>query len=147
MFQNLYYKKEKLTFLSKIKLIFSLLFKNFNPVIKFDNGVEFDLKNKKVILNNPLEIKSKENITITSEKHLILNSGKSPEHRPGYYYSIWENSSFDEYGNPIRLHMYFKNNIAYLLPIEFDNNGNIIAPKGYSLNKIKTYPRRQRYRR
>lgn len=104
------------------------------PVIKFQNGVEFDLKNNRVILNNPVQIYSKETILIKSDKHVAIESGKAIDPRTGGKYSIWLNNPLGEDLVPdLLVHVYDQYGNAYDLPAEYDTRGNLIAPEGYSL--------------
>jgi len=75
------------------------------PVIRFSNGVEFDLESNRVVLNEPTHIHAKETLRITTDKHLILNSGQIqvPGKPEGYPYGIWENTQLDDNGDPILL--------------------------------------------
>lgn len=123
-----------LTFLTKLKLTFMLWFDNgWKPVVKFNNGVELDFQNKKIILREPLEIVSEENIKIKTAKHLMLESGQTPENnRYGYKYSIWFNSPSNENGEPIQLvKVLDQNNNIVLIEAKYDFAGNLIIPKGY----------------
>jgi len=76
-----------------------------SPVIRFANGVEFDLESNRVILTEPTHIHARETLKITTDKHLILNSGQTqvPGKPEGYPYGIWENTQLDENGDPILL--------------------------------------------
>lgn len=99
------YLAPKLTWWSRIKLSISVMTGNWTPSIRFNNGVEFDLLSNRIILNNPTTIHATENFYLTSDKHLIMQSGQSqvPGAPEGYVYSIAQNTELNEEGNPILL--------------------------------------------
>lgn len=131
-----FYQQTELSLIQRLKLLwFVLKTKSYKPIIKFSNGVEIDLTNNKIILNNPTEILCKENFTITSEKHLLLNSGQDLEERPGYHYSIWLNSPLNTKGQPFRLIEMTNQdgNVVYKEAI-YDSNNQLIIPTGYVIS-------------
>lgn len=97
-------KKSKLRLWDRIKLCFMIILNSkYKPKIRFDNNVEIDLSNNKIIFLKPLHIHCNENLTISSSKHIIIDSGKNKEsEREGYNYSIWLNSPKDDKGNPVK---------------------------------------------
>ncbi len=97
--------EKSLSLIEKLKLCLMILIsKNFKPTIKFSNGVELDIKNNKIILTKPLHIHCMEDIKLTSDKNVIIESGKKNDpNRPGYNYSIWLNCPKDSNGNPLKL--------------------------------------------
>lgn len=62
----------------------------------------FDLESKTLHLPADYRIHSTGSLTIASDKHLLFNSGRTPEEREGYLHSIWFNADLDEQGRPIR---------------------------------------------
>lgn len=101
---NMLTDKKNLSFIEKILLcLLVLTSKSFKPVLRFDDGTEIDFRSNKIILRNTLNIHCKEDIKISSEKNIIIDSGKKydPE-RSGYRYSIWLNCPKDEKGNPLK---------------------------------------------
>lgn len=51
----------------------------------------------------PIRLHSTEDIEFISDKHIILNSGQTPENeRSNYTHSIWFNSDRDQYGRPVQ---------------------------------------------
>jgi len=73
----------------------------FGTLVKLSNGVMIDLDKKKVIIPSDFELHVEGNLTLSSNKHVMIKSGQTEEERPGYLYSIWLNSDLDEYGLPI----------------------------------------------
>jgi hypothetical protein len=130
-----YFQQTELDLIQRLKLCwFIIKSKSFRPVIKFSNGVEMDLSNRIITLNNPTEIYCKESLTISSEKHLMLNSGQVAEERPGYKYAIWLNSPLNTEGLPYQL-VQLVNNKGELVYKEatYDSNGHLIIPQGHLL--------------
>lgn len=62
----------------------------------------FDLESRTLHLPEDFRIHSVGTLTIESDKHLLFNSGRTPEEREGYVHSIWFNADIDEEGRPIR---------------------------------------------
>lgn len=60
---------------------------------------------KRLLVTDELKIEGLENLSIVTKKHLFLESGGTPEEgRPGYLYSIWQNSRIrDEQGRPVAM--------------------------------------------
>lgn len=102
---NIIKEKDTLSFIEKLKLCLMILTsKNFKPILRFNNGVEIDLKYNKIILTKPMHLHCTEDITISSEKNIIIDSGKKDDpNRPGYKYSIWLNCNKDSNGNPLKI--------------------------------------------
>lgn len=76
--------------------------RHWRPKIRFDNGVELDFDRHAIVMNHPTQLHCKENFSITTNKNLILESGRTPDpERPGYVYAIWENCDRDHQGRPI----------------------------------------------
>jgi hypothetical protein len=73
-----------------------------------------DLNTNQLILKDNFTIISNENLTIRSEKHIMLDTSKLPESRKGYYYSIWMNSKKDEEGNPLKDEFVFNNEVTFV---------------------------------
>lgn len=70
--------------------------------IKQEQPWTVDRKNKKLILNPGWEICSASDLRLSSNQHVIVKSGRTPDpNRPGIMYSIWNNCDEDENGNPI----------------------------------------------
>lgn len=68
-------------------------------------GLIFQPHLKRLLITDELKIEGLENLSIVTKKHLFLESGGTPEEgRPGYLYSIWNNSRVrDEQGRPVSL--------------------------------------------
>ena len=87
----------------RIKWAFRSLFApRLQPLIELGGGVVFDLESRTLHLPADYKIKSTGTLVIESDKHLIFNSGRTPEERDGYYHSVWFNTDLDEEGRPIR---------------------------------------------
>lgn len=97
-------KNKKLSFLNKLKICLMILSSSrFKPVLKIDDNVELDLSNNKIIITKPFHIHCLEDLTISSSKNIIIDSGKKKDpERPGYFYSIWLNSPKDLKGKPLK---------------------------------------------
>lgn len=70
--------------------------------VRFDNGLVLDLANKCIVVPGDLTIHATGDFTLSSDKHVIIQSGCDPEEREGYVHSVWLNPSFDEQGRPIK---------------------------------------------
>lgn len=90
--------------LNKIKLCLMILFsEKYKPTIKINNEIEIDFSANKIVFSKPLHIHCKEDITLSSEKNIIINSGRSEDpRRPGYTYGIWLNCPVDENNLPLK---------------------------------------------
>lgn len=88
---------------TRFKLIVAMLREDWKPVVRFRNGVELDFSTNSVILNQPTAIHARDNLTITSDKHLMMNSGRRQVEgrEPGYVYGFWANTDLDRNGDPI----------------------------------------------
>ncbi len=73
-----------------------------NPIIKLENGILIDLANKHIVIPGEFSLHSQGNFRLSSDQHIIINSGQGYEGREDYRYSIWLNSSLDECGRPIK---------------------------------------------
>lgn len=77
-----------------------------NPTHKIDLGqgfeIEIDLEKKLIILPEGFHIHSKGDLSLTADKHLLLESGKDEEERKGYVHGIWFNADVDEQGRPLK---------------------------------------------
>ena len=69
--------------------------------VKFDNGMVVDLTTKSLVIPGDLSIHTTGNLTFSSDQHVIIKSGCTPEERDGYVHGIWLNPSLDEHGRPI----------------------------------------------
>lgn len=74
---------------------------DLRPVFRL-NGVEIDLNRRLVVVSEPFNLHCTENLKLSSNKHVLLESGQGTEHRrPNYLYSVWINSPTDQYGDPV----------------------------------------------
>lgn len=93
-------------FLQRLRLA-ALAFINapkFGDVIQIGNsGVTLDLRKNKIVLTQETHIHCTENFTISSDKHLMLDSGRNIEgDREGYMNGVWINTDKDHLGRPIQ---------------------------------------------
>jgi hypothetical protein len=75
--------------------------KDLTPCIKMKNGIIVDLDNQRLIIPGDFNLHTTGNLRLTSDKHIIIKSGRVPEERPGYVYGIWFNSDEDSDGKPL----------------------------------------------
>lgn len=75
---------------------------NLTPVITLKNGTKVDLESKQIIFEGDTNLHCTGNLTISADKHLMLDTSKLPEEREGYVYSVWFNSDKDNSNRPIR---------------------------------------------
>jgi hypothetical protein len=74
---------------------------DLTPCIKMKNGVIIDIENQRVIIPGDFNLHTTGNLRLTSDKHVIIKSGRTPEERDGYVYGVWINSEEDNQGNPL----------------------------------------------
>jgi hypothetical protein len=74
---------------------------NLSPCIKTKNGVIIDIENQRVIIPGDFNLHTTGNLRLTSDRHIIIKSGRTPEERDGYVYGVWLNSEEDSNGNPL----------------------------------------------
>jgi hypothetical protein len=122
---------------TSIKHIPSFKEKIFNKILKmiFGKNFQFEYLNGKLVINTPLSIHCTNTISLSSDKHIILSSGRTIEQdRPGYNYGVWLNPDLDKLGRPLQT-MVLTNEYGqnWNWTIEFDSNGNIILPSGWFL--------------
>lgn len=80
-----------------------LFSEKYKPTLKINNEIEIDFSANKIIFSKPLHIHCKEDITLSSEKNIVINSGRSEDpRRPGYTYGIWLNCPVDENNLPLK---------------------------------------------
>ena len=82
-------------------LAYSAFTSDLSPYIRLKNGSIVDLNNQRLIILGDFTLHTTGNLKLTSDKHIILKSGRLPEERAGYTYSIWFNSEEDQFGNPL----------------------------------------------
>src|SRR5574344_1264270 len=97
-----------------------------NSLLKFlfEDELDIEYKNKKLIIHSPLDIHFDNTVNISSDKHIILITNQDREkNRPGYTHSVWLNPEKDNNGNPIQL-MTLINEYGELWnwQMEFDEN-------------------------
>lgn len=104
-------------------------------IIKIADLCSINLTTGLIEIYKPIRIVSNENISIKSDKHIMLSTSKSGEiERPGYTYSIWLNSEVDENENPIKTEFFIDQwGNSVLMEAKYDNEGNLIVPEGYFL--------------
>jgi hypothetical protein len=73
-----------------------------SPRIQLKNGTILDLSTNTVIVNGAFTLHSTGELCLSTDEHLILLSGRTPEERPGYQHSIWLNPDFDDKGRPVQ---------------------------------------------
>lgn len=95
--------------------------------------VVYDPEQGVIIVKQDTHIHFTDQIKITSDKDVIIKSGrKDNPDRPGYRYSIWQNSDEDELRRPI-MKGWLENNSGELelVELKFDAVGCVIIPDGY----------------
>ena len=81
----------------------------FEPVIKLKSGAYIDLNTRKIVLPEDTHIHCKGNLKFSSDKHVVIQSGKNNEPgRHGYVHSIWLNPKEDRHGRPLLNEDYLK---------------------------------------
>ncbi len=76
-------------------------FARHDPIIILDNGMKLDLENRKLIIPSDFHLHTEGDLRLSSDKHVILHSGRTPESREGYVHGVWVNPDIDEYGRPL----------------------------------------------
>jgi hypothetical protein len=104
-----------------------------SDVIKIGDIIEYDITNNVITFNKPVTIQSKESIVIKSDKHILINSGRTADpYNPGSKYSVWINSETDEDGHPFRYEQFIdKNGYIVLIKAEYTEEGLMKIPEGY----------------
>lgn len=104
-------------------------------IIKIADLCSINLATGVIEIYKPIQIVSNENISIKSDKHIMLSTSKSGEiERPGYTYSIWLNSDVDSKGNPIKTEFFIDQwGNSVLMEAKYDDEGNLVVPAGYVL--------------
>lgn len=110
-----------------------------NKLLKmfFGDDFNFQYSNGKLVINTPLSIHCTNTISLSSDQHIILSSGRKPEFdRPGYTYGVWLNPDLDRLGRPLQtLKLVNDNGQNWNWSVEFDQEGNLILPSGWVVAK------------
>src|SRR5690606_16189146 len=88
----------------------------YPPQISLGNGTLLNLENGAIVVSGDLTIHATGSIKFKADQHLVLQSGQTPEERPGYLHSIWLNPEYDSEGRPVEQ--------ADILEIEEFDDGN-----------------------
>lgn len=112
--------------------------KMINKVLKmfFGDNLHIRVDKNKIIIDSPINIHCTQTMCLSSDKHIILSSGKTKEERHGYRHSVWLNPDIDYLGRPLMtLDLENPNGKDWHWTIDFDENGNAIIPDGWSIKK------------
>lgn len=71
------------------------------PVVELQNGMKLDLQTGQLIIPGEFNIHATGTLRLTSDEHVIIQSSRQPEDRPGYRYSVWLNPDLDDMGRPL----------------------------------------------
>ncbi len=69
--------------------------------VAIGQGIVLDLVSNRIVIQGDFELYTKGHLRLRSDKHVIINSGRDEEQRPGYIHAIWLNSDEDDFGRPI----------------------------------------------
>lgn len=93
----------KLPFLTRIKTSWKILTSPALPAqVELAPGVKLNLTDHRIVIAGDFEIATQGTLTISAGKHLILQSARTPEERPGYLHSVWLNPDLDDQGRPVK---------------------------------------------
>lgn len=110
-----------------------------NKLLKmvFGKDFQFEYSKGKIVINTPLSIHCTNTISLSSDQHIILSSGKKPDPtRPGYNFGVWLNPDLDRMGRPLQtLNIKNDHGQAWNWTVEFDQEGNLILPAGWFIPK------------
>ncbi len=73
-----------------------------STVIQLSNGVMLDLASNQVIVEGDFSLHSTGNIRLSSDEHVIVESGRGFDDR-GEVQGIWLNPVYDDSGQPIEV--------------------------------------------
>lgn len=109
----------------------------FSTCLNMGNGILLDLKTKKIIIPQDFHLHCEGDLVLSSAKHVIISSGRTPESREGYTHSIWFNSKLDADKRPVRAFL-MRNLITghrEEMFLEVDAQNKLIVPRGYEIIK------------
>jgi len=106
-----------------------------NRILKMVCGNDFQYKKGRLIINTPLNIHCTDTIALSSDKHILLSSGRKQEDdRPGYNYGVWLNPDLDNFGRPLQtLSLVNDKGNKWNWSIDFDSEGNVSLPSGWKI--------------
>lgn len=87
--------------LQKIMMCWEFLTHETKPVLKLDNGLLVDIENKRIVIPTDFHIHTEGTLRISSDKHVVINSGDGYDPNIGTRWGIWLNSDVGNDGEPI----------------------------------------------
>lgn len=88
--------------LQRLSICYDLLLtRKYSPVIKTANDVLIDLEKRKIIISGDFHMHCTGDLRLSSDKHILLNSGEGYDSTVGERWGIWLNSDTDSRGKPI----------------------------------------------
>lgn len=89
------------TLLQKLRMCFDFLIHKTQPVIQLENGLLVDIENKRLVIPTDFHIHTEGTLRLSSDKHILINSGDGFDPILGTRWGIWLNSDVDNNGEPI----------------------------------------------
>lgn len=96
-------KMQQLAWRVRLSILAFVQAPSLEPIIRLKDGSYIDLSTKKIVLTEDTHIHCNGNLKLTSDKHVVIRSGRTPDPlREGYIHSVWTNANEDELGRPIK---------------------------------------------
>ena len=95
-------KIQEFTWRCKLAMLAFVQAPSLEPIVKLKDGSYIDLSKKKIVLTGDIHIHCEGNLKLSSDKHILIESGRTKEERNGYLHSIWFNAKEDEQGRPLK---------------------------------------------
>jgi hypothetical protein len=72
-----------------------------HAVLKLDNGLLVDVTNRRIIIPSDFHLHTQGTLRISSDQHVLINSGEGYDLYSGRRWGIWLNTEVDNNGEPV----------------------------------------------